>query len=72
MCWIPLTLGSLMIVAGVVLIARFYLGRTGERLPAMSFGPTQSLIVGVILTSVGTLVAILGITGAICTRLGIG
>jgi hypothetical protein len=71
MCWIPLAVGILMIVAGVILIARFYLGRAGAQLPAASFGPTQSLIVGVMLTSIGTLVAALGVTGAICTGLGV-
>jgi hypothetical protein len=72
MCWIPLSLGTFMIAAGIGLIARFYLGHGEARPEVASVGRTESLILGVLLASIGTLVLVLGVTGAVCTRLGIG
>lgn len=71
MCWIPLSLGALMMAGGIGLIARFYLGRGEVRPEVASVGRTESLLVGALLASIGTLVLVLGVTGAICQRLGL-
>jgi hypothetical protein len=71
MCWIPLTLGALMVAGGIGLIARFYLGHGQARPEVASVGRTESLLVGALLASIGTLVLILGVTGAVCQRLGL-
>ena len=71
MCWIPLTLGALMVAVGIALIARFYLGHDEARPEVASVGRTESLLVGALLASIGTLVLILGVTGAVCQRLGL-
>jgi hypothetical protein len=70
MCWIPLSLGALMVAVGIGLVARFYGGRDETRPEVASVGRTESLLVGALLVSIGTLVLILGATGAVCQRLG--
>jgi uncharacterized membrane protein len=72
MCWIPLVVGALMVTIGAALVARFYLGHDEARPEVASVGRTESLLVGALLASIGTLVLILGVTGAVCARLGIG
>jgi hypothetical protein len=71
MCWVPLTLGAVMIVGGATLIVRFYLGRGAAAPEVASPSRVETLLLGALLTSVGTLLFVLGLTGAICTRLGI-
>jgi hypothetical protein len=71
MCWIPLSLGALMLAGGIGLIVRFYVGHDGARPEVASVGRTESLLVGALLASIGTLVLILGVTGAVCQRLGL-
>lgn len=72
MCWLPLVVGAAMLVAGVVLLTRYFLG-TGENRPGVAgLGRTESMLIGALLVSVGPLLLILGVTGAICNRLGIG
>ena len=71
MCWIPMLLGAAMLVAGAMMIVRFYRGRGAEAPEVASASRVESLLLGVLLTSIGTLVFILGLTGAICTSLGI-
>lgn len=71
MCWIPMVLGFAMIGAGAYLIIHFYRGQ-GARAPEVaSFTAVDTVFVGVILTSIGTLVFLLGVTGLICKVLGI-
>jgi hypothetical protein len=72
MCWIPLTLGVLMIAGGAFLIVRFFAGHGGARPEVATVGRTESMIVGALLASVGFLMLVLGITGVICQGLGIG
>jgi hypothetical protein len=71
MCWIPLSLGALMLAGGIALIVRFYVGRGDVRPEVAGVGRTESLLVGALLASIGTLVLILGVTGAVCQRLGL-
>jgi hypothetical protein len=71
MCWIPITLGALMVVVGVVLLVRFFAGHGVVRPEVATPARTESVLVGAALTSVGTLMLALGITGAICQWLGI-
>ncbi len=71
MCWIPMLLGAAMLAVGAALIVRFYRGRGAEAPEIASAGRVETMILGVLLTSIGTLVFILGLTGAICTSLGI-
>jgi hypothetical protein len=66
MCWIALTVGSAMSIGGTVLIALFYLGHGENRPEVASAGRVESLILGVMLVSVGALSVMLGATGAIC------
>jgi hypothetical protein len=72
MCWIPLTLGVVMIGGGAFLIIRFFVGRGSARPEVATMGRTESMIVGALLASVGFLMLVLGITGVICQGLGIG
>lgn len=71
MCWIPMTLGAAMIVVGVVLLIRFFTGHGAVRPEVATPARTESVLVGAALTSVGTLMLALGITGAICQWLGV-
>jgi uncharacterized membrane protein YidH (DUF202 family) len=71
MCWIPLSLGTLMVAVGIGLIVRFYVGHDESRPEVASVGRTESLLVGALLASIGTLVLILGATGVVCQRLGL-
>ena len=71
MCWIPMVLGAVMVVGGAAMILRFYRGRGAEAPEIASPTRVETLILGAVLTSIGTLVLILGLTGAICTNLGI-
>lgn len=72
MCWLPLVVGAAMSVAGIVLLTRYFLG-TGENRPEVAgIGRTESMLIGALLVSVGPLLLVLGITGTICNRLGIG
>ena len=72
MCWIPLTLGVLMVAGGAALIVRFYRGHAAARPEVASVGRTESLLVGALMASIGLLVLILGVTGVICQGLGLG
>ena len=71
MCWVPMVLGAVMLVGGAVMIVRFYRGHGAEAPEVASPSRVETLILGVVLTSIGTLAFILGLTGAICTSLGI-
>jgi hypothetical protein len=66
-----MVLGAVMLVGGAVMIVRFYRGQGAEAPEVASPSRVETLILGVVLTSIGTLAFILGLTGAICTSLGI-
>ena len=71
MCWILIVLGGAMIVAGGFLLVRFAVGR-GDASPLVAtLNRTQSVVIGALLTSVGFLLFVLGVTEAVCTRLGL-
>jgi hypothetical protein len=70
-CWIIVALGSTMVLAGIVLLARFYAGRGVERPEVATVTRTEDMIVGALLVSLGLLLVALGGTGAVCLRLGI-
>lgn len=72
MCWIPLVLGVLMTGGGAFLIVRFFAGRGRERPEVAGPRRTESMIVGVILTSVGFLVLLLGAFGVTTGCFGLG
>ena len=61
MCWIPLVLGALMLVFGVVLLVRFFTGHGSQRPEVASQWRTESMIVGALLSSIGLLLLILGV-----------
>lgn len=72
MCWIPLLLGVFMTGGGAFLIVRFFSGHGRERPEVATPRRTESMIVGVILTSVGFLVLLLGIFGVMSDCFGLG
>ena len=72
MCWIPLVLGVFMTGGGAFLIIRFFTGSGRERPEVASVGRTESMIVGVILSSVGLLVLLLGVFGVATNCFGLG
>jgi hypothetical protein len=72
MCWIPLLLGALMTAGGAFLILRFFAGRGRERPDIATTRRTESMIVGVILTSLGFLVLLLGVFGVMTGCFGLG
>lgn len=71
MCWIPMSLGVLMVGGGAYLIVRFYRGRGAQAPEVASPTRVETLLVGALLTSVGTLVFLLGLTGALCRFFGV-
>lgn len=71
MCWIPMVLGFAMIAGGTYLIIHFYRGRGAQAPEVASPTAVETIFVGVILTSIGTLVFLLGVTGVVCRSLGI-
>ena len=72
MCWIPLVLGVFMTGGGAFLIVRFFAGHGRERPEVATVGRTESMIVGVILASVGLLVLLIGVFGVISDCFGLG
>lgn len=72
MCWLPLVVGAAMMIAGAMLLLRYFLARAENRPEVAGTGRTESMLVGALLVSVGPLLLILGLTGTICNRLGIG
>jgi hypothetical protein len=65
-------LGALMVVGGAFLVVRYFTGHGAARPEVATLGRTESMIVGALLTSVGLLMLVLGVTGVICERLAIG
>jgi flagellar biogenesis protein FliO len=66
-----MVLGFAMIGVGTYLIVRFYRGRGAQAPEVASPTAVETIFVGVILTSIGTLVFVLGLTGVICRVLGV-
>lgn len=72
MCVLMLSFGIAMLVAGTVLVARFFTAHGASRAEVASVARTEGMVVGVLLVSIGFLLAAFGATGTICQRLGIG
>lgn len=72
MCGVLLVIGVAMLVVGSVLLVRFFFARGANDPETASSGRTETMIVGAALTTVGLLVGLLGATGAVCARFGIG
>jgi hypothetical protein len=72
MCWIILGLGSSMVLAGIVLLTRYYVGRGTDHPEVASVTRTEDMIVGALLVSLGILLVALGGSGAVCVRLALG
>ncbi len=71
MCWIALVVGAAMLIAGTFLLFRFFLGHGSQRPEIAGPARTESMILGGLLSSVGLLLVLLGVTGTICNALGI-
>jgi hypothetical protein len=71
MCWIVLVMGAVMVISGAFLLFRFFLGHGRERPEIAGQARTESMILGGLLSSVGLLLVLLGVTGTICNALGI-
>lgn len=71
MCWVPTLLGAAMLAGGTVLLITFWRGRGANAPEVAAPARVESMILGALLTSIGTLVFVLGLTGVICTALGI-
>jgi uncharacterized membrane protein HdeD (DUF308 family) len=71
MCWLPLLLGTLMLLTGALLVARFFVGRGADSPEAAGTARNESMIVGTALVAIGLLLFFLELTGAICGLLGI-
>ncbi|MDZ7799687.1 MAG: hypothetical protein U5K81_02685 [Trueperaceae bacterium] len=71
-CALLITLGSAMLLVGIVLIIRFFVGR-GPNLPdEAGTGRTESMIFGALLVALGPLLLFLGLTEAVCRAFGLG
>jgi hypothetical protein len=60
-----------MVLAGIVLLTRYYAGRGTDRPEVASVTRTEDMIVGALLVSLGILLVALGGTGAVCVRFGL-
>ncbi|MDZ7707810.1 MAG: hypothetical protein U5J97_07945 [Trueperaceae bacterium] len=72
MCWLLLAIGVAMLIIGSVLVVRFFSARGANAPETAGSGRTETMILGAMLASVGLLLGILGTTGALCARFGIG
>jgi len=72
MCWILLAIGVAMLMIGSILIVRFFSARGANDPETASSSRTETMILGAMLVSIGLLLGILGVTGALCERFGIG
>lgn len=71
MCWLPLSLGVVMMIVGTVLIVRFFAGRAANSPDVATATRTETMIIGALLASLGLLLTSFGATGAICQGLGL-
>lgn len=71
MCWIVMTIGILLLVAGTVVLVRFFAVGGPRHVEFAGQARTESMVLGAIMASIGLLLTILGTTGAACRWLGI-
>ena len=71
MFWLALGIGAIMMVVGLVLLIRFFAVGGPGHVEAAGAARTESMVLGALMASLGLLLAILGITGTICSNLGI-
>ena len=71
MCWILLAIGLALLAVGTVLLVRFFFARGANDPERAGAGRTETMILGALMASVGLLVTLLGVTGALCERFGI-
>lgn len=71
MCWVALTIGAVMLLIGSVLLIRFFAVGGPGHVELAGLGRTESMVLGALMACVGLLLAILGMTGAICQNLGL-
>jgi uncharacterized membrane protein len=65
MCWFPIVLGLVMMIVGGTIVLRYWTREPDERPSKASARLTMGMLVGALLTTIGTLVLILGIVGAV-------
>jgi uncharacterized membrane protein len=65
MCWFPIVLGLVMMIVGGTIVLRYWTREPDERPAKASARLTMGMLVGALLTTIGTLVLILGIVGAV-------
>lgn len=71
MCWTAMTIGIVLLVAGAVVLVRFFAVGGPRHVELAGQGLTESMVLGAIMSSLGLLLTILGGTGVICRSLGI-
>lgn len=71
MCWLVLALGVLMLLAGLVLLASFVVGRSAGEIESSGLVRVEWMILGALLASLGPLLIALGTVGAVCRGLGL-
>jgi hypothetical protein len=64
MCWFPIVLGLAMMVVGGFIVLRYWTREPDERPSKATARLTMGMLVGALMTTIGTLVMILGIVGA--------
>ena len=72
MCLLALILGMVSMLAGAVLVIRFFVSHGPRRSEVADVNRTESMLIGALLVSIGFLLTALGATGTICQHLGIG
>ena len=72
MCLMALILGTVSMLAGAVLVIRFFVAQGVLRPEVADVNRTESMVIGALLVSIGILLTVLGATGTICQYLGIG
>ena len=71
-CWIPIVLGVVMHVAGLILLVRFFVARRTPDLEHRSLASNEFMVLGALMACVGPLLIFLGGFATICDRVGIG
>jgi hypothetical protein len=65
MCWFPIVLGLVLMVVGGAIVLRYWTREPDERPSKASARLTMGMLVGALMTTIGLLVLVLGVTGAV-------
>lgn len=65
MCWFPILLGAVLAAGGGVTVVRFWSREPEERPSKATARRTMVMLVGALATTIGVLVMVLGLVGAI-------